>query len=107
MWELDFPGGTVVENPPANAGNTSSSPGSGKIPHAAEQLSLCTTTIEPALYSPPATTTEGSAPRARALQQEKPPQWEVGAPQRKSSPRSRQLEKAQAQQGRPNAAKNK
>ena len=35
----DFPGGTVVKNPPANAGDTGSSPGPGKIPHAVEQLS--------------------------------------------------------------------
>ena len=33
-----FPGGAVVENLPANAGDTGSSPGSGRIPHAAEQL---------------------------------------------------------------------
>ena len=47
---LDFPCGAVVKNPPANAGDTGSSPGRGtKIPHAAEQLSLCTTTTEPAL----------------------------------------------------------
>ena len=26
----DFPGGTVVKNPPANAGDTGSNPGSGK-----------------------------------------------------------------------------
>ena len=45
-----FPGGAVVKNPPANAGGTGSSPaGSGKIPHAAEQLSLCTKTTDPAL----------------------------------------------------------
>ena len=43
----DFPGGTVVKNPPANAGDTGSVPGLGKIPHAVEQLSLCTTTAEP------------------------------------------------------------
>ena len=45
------------------------------------------------------------APRARALQQEKPPQWEAHTPQQ-SSPCSPQLEKACAQQRRPNAAKN-
>ena len=45
----DFPGGAVVKNPPANAGDTGSSPGPGKIPHAAEQLSLGATTTEPAL----------------------------------------------------------
>ena len=34
-----FPGGAVVENLPANAGDTGSSPGlAGKIPHATEQL---------------------------------------------------------------------
>ena len=33
-----FPGGAVVENLPANAGNTGSSPGLWKIPHAVEQL---------------------------------------------------------------------
>ena len=27
---LDFPGGTVVKNPPANAGDTGSSPGPGR-----------------------------------------------------------------------------
>ena len=41
-----FPGGAVVKNPPANAGSMGSSPGLGR---SAEQLSLCTTTTEPAL----------------------------------------------------------
>ena len=59
---MDFPGDTVVKNPPANAGNKGSSPGPGRSQHAAEQLSPC------------ATTTEACAPRACALQQEKPPQ---------------------------------
>ena len=49
-------------------------PWSGKNRHAAEQLSPCVTTTEPALYSQRATTTEACAPRARAPQQEKPPQ---------------------------------
>ena len=44
-----FPGGTVVKNLPANAEDTGVSPWSGKIPHAAEQLSPCATTTEPAL----------------------------------------------------------
>ena len=55
----------------------------------------------PQLLSPHATTTEACAPRARAPQQEKP------AHPTKSSPLSPQLEKARAQQRRPNAAKNK
>ena len=29
-WKEGFPGGTVVENLPANAGNTGSSPGLGR-----------------------------------------------------------------------------
>ena len=29
-WGGGFPGGTVVENPPANAGDTGSSPGLGR-----------------------------------------------------------------------------
>ena len=43
-----FPGGTVVKNPSANARDRFE-PWYGKIPHAAEQLSPCTTTTEPAL----------------------------------------------------------
>ena len=69
----DFPGGTVVKNPPAIAGDTGSSPGPGKIPQAAEQLSPCATTTEPALQCPRAATTEACVPRACAPQ-EKPPQ---------------------------------
>ena len=47
-------------------------PWSGKIPHAAEHLSPCATTTEPALKSLPATTTEARVPRAHAPQQERP-----------------------------------
>ena len=39
----------MVKNPPANAGDTDSSPGPGKIPHAMEQLSPCAATTELAL----------------------------------------------------------
>ena len=56
-------------------------PWSGKIPHAAGHLSLCTTT------------TESMHPRAHALQQEKPPQWEAQALRLESSPHSPQLQK--------------
>ena len=72
ILRLDFPGGAVVKNPPANAGDTGSSP--GLIPHAAEQLSLCTTT------------TEACKPRAHAPQQEKPPQWEAHVLQPRVAP---------------------
>ena len=77
----DFPGGAVVENPPANAGDTGSIPGPGRshMPRsnsarAPQLLSLCSRVREPQLLSLCATTTEARAPRARALQQDKPPQ---------------------------------
>ena len=60
---MGFPGGAVVKNPPANAGDIGFEPWSGKIPHAAEQLSPCATTTEPTRH-----TTEAHAPRARAPQ---------------------------------------
>ena len=56
---LGFPGGTVVENPPANAGNTGSSPGPGRshMPRsnsarAPQLLSLCSRAHEPQLLKP-------------------------------------------------------
>ena len=39
----------MVENPPANAGDTGSIPGLGSFAHATDQLSPCATTTEPAL----------------------------------------------------------
>ena len=44
----DFPGGTVVRNPPANAGDTGSSPGPGRSTCRVD-LSPCATTTEPVL----------------------------------------------------------
>ena len=91
---VGFPGGATVENPPANAGDTGSSPGLGRshMPRSnwarEPQLlslrirSLCSTTREAAIVRGPRTTM-------------------------KSGPRSPQLEKALAQKRRPNTAKNK
>ena len=83
----DFPGGAVVKNPPANAGDTGSSPGPGRshMPRsnwvrAPQLLSLRSRAREPQLPSPRATTTEACAPRARALQQVKPLQREARSP---------------------------
>ena len=108
----DFPGGTVVKNPPANAGDTGSSTGPGRShmlwgnwARAPQLPSLRSRAHEPQLLSPHATTTEARVPRARAPQQKKWPQWEAPHTTRKSSPHSPQLEKAHAQQQRPNAAK--
>ena len=76
----DFPGGAVVKNPPASAGDTGSSPGPGRshMPRSnsarvPQLLSLRSRAREPQLLSPRATTTKACAPRARAPQQEKPP----------------------------------
>ena len=78
---MGFPGGTVVENLPANAGDMGSSPGPGRshMPRsnqarAPQLLSLHSRAHKPQLLSPCATTTEACAPRACALQQQKPPQ---------------------------------
>ena len=73
-WDLDFPGGSVVENLPANAGDTGLIPDARtKILHITEQLSTCTTTTEACMH------------RVHALQQEKPPQWEACTPQLESA----------------------
>ena len=77
----DIPGGAVVRNPPASTGDTGSSPGPGRshMPrsneaHEPQLLSLNSRAREPQLLSLHATTTEAHTPRARAPQQEKPPQ---------------------------------
>ena len=74
-----FPGGAVVKNPPANAGDMGSSPGPGRFhmprsneARAPQLLSLRSTACEPQLLSPQATTTEACVPKAHAPQQEKP-----------------------------------
>ena len=76
-----LPGGAVVKNPPADAGDTGSSPGPGRsfMPRSNEArapqlLSLRSRARKPQLLSPRATTAEACVPRARAPQQEKPPQ---------------------------------
>ena len=77
----DFTGGAVVKNLPANAGDMGSSPGLGRChmpwsnkARAPQLLSLRSRAWEPQLLTPRATTTETRAPRARAPQQQKPPQ---------------------------------
>ena len=93
VW-MGFPGGAVVENLPANAGHTGSSPGLGRshVPRSnwarEPQLlslrvwSLCSATREAAIVRGPRTAM-------------------------KSGPRSPQLKKALAQKRRPNTAINK
>ena len=50
-------------------------PYSGKIPHASEQLSPCTTAADSRAFE--LQLTEARVPRAHAPQQEKPSQWEA------------------------------
>ena len=52
-------------------------------------------------------TTESHTPRACALQQEKPPQWELCALQQESSPHSLELEEVFVQQQKPSTTQNK
>ena len=84
-----FPGGSVVKNPTASAGDTSliSDLGRSRMPernsaHAPQWLSL-----EPQLLRP-------MHPRACAQQKEMPTQCEARAPKLESSPYSLQLEKS-------------
>ena len=95
-----FPGGAVVKNPPANVGDTGSSPGPGRshMPwsnkaHVPQLLILCSRAREPQLLNLHATTTEARSPRARAPQQEEPPQREACAPQRRTAPTRRDKRK--------------
>ena len=93
--QLDFPGGAVVMNPPANAGDTGSSPGPGRshMPQsnwarAPQLLSLCSRVHKPQLLS---LCSRAHMPKLRKPvrlepQQEKPPQWEACAPQRRVAP---------------------
>ena len=71
----------MVESPPANAGDVGSSPGPGRshMPRSSwarlpQLLSLRSGACKPQLLRPRATTTEAHVPRARAPQQERPPQ---------------------------------
>ena len=50
---------------------------------------LCSRARKPQLLSPRAAITEACVPRARAPQQEKPPQWEAHTPQRRVAPACR------------------
>ena len=61
---MDVPGGPVVKNLPANAGDTDLIPWPGKIPHAAGQLGACTATTKPALQSLCSATREAAPMRS-------------------------------------------
>ena len=70
---MGFPGGIVDENLPANAGDTGLIPGSGKIPYAMEQLSLCATTTEPVLSVQFSRSVASDSLKSHGLQHPRPP----------------------------------
>ena len=102
----DFPGGTVVKNPPANAGDTGSSPGPGRSHrpqiNCAPQLYPCNHNywvcvpqlLKPMCLEPCSAAREVTTVRRLRIST-------------KSSPCLPQLEKARTQQQRPSADKNK
>ena len=83
-----FPGGAVVKNPPANAGDMGSSPGPGRshMPQSKKPMrhNYWACPLEPTSHN-----YWVCAPRARAPQQEKPLQWEAHAPQWRVAPAHR------------------
>ena len=93
MTALGFPGGAVVENPPANAGDTGSSPGLGR-----SHMPWSNWSREPQLLSLrdwSLCSARREAAIVRGLRTAM-----------KSDPCLPQLEEALAQQRRPNTAKN-
>ena len=87
---LGFPGGPVVKNPHANAGDRCWS--------LVREYSTCLRATKPKNCN-------YRSSRAHVPQQEKLLQWEARAPQLERRPCSLQLEKALLQQQRPRAAK--
>ena len=69
---VDFPGGPVVKNPPANAVDTVSIPCPRRF-HMPRGNEACI----PQLLNPQATTTQAHMPRACAPQEETPPRREA------------------------------
>ena len=68
---MDFLGGRVIGNSPANAGDMFNL-WSGKIPHATEQLSPHTTTTEPVVQGLRGATTEPTATATEAYPPQSP-----------------------------------
>ena len=89
-----FPGGAVVENLPANAGDTGSIPGLG-----GSHMPRCDWAREPQLLSLHVWSLCSATREAAIVRGQRTAM--------KSGPRLPQLEKALAQKQRPNTAKNK
>ena len=101
LYEFDFLNFKILRRLPWLSGKESAcqcrrqrfNPWSGKIPDAAEQLSLCTTTIETVLWSLGATTTEARTPQSSCSATREATTVRSLHSARKSGPRSPQLEK--------------
>ena len=75
--QQDFPGGSVVKNPPANEGDTGSIPDPGR------------SHMPWSNYAHMLQPSKPTRPRACALQQDKSRQWAARAPQKKPTKQSR------------------
>ena len=89
---MGFPGGAVVENLPANAGDTGSSPGLGRSHMPRSNWAREPKLLSLRIWSLCSTTKEAATVRSLRTAM-------------KSGPRSPQLEKALTQKRRPNTAK--
>ena len=92
---LDFPGGSVVENPPVNAGDKRLIPALER----AHMLQSSRAHV-PELLKP-------EHPGAHDPQHETPLQWKACSPQSENSPFALKLERKPTQKQRPSSAKNK
>ena len=93
QWNMGFPGGAAVENLPDSAGLRMRSLAQEDPTRHGATKPTCRN-----YWACSVTTTEAHVPRAHALQQEKPPQWEACTPQLENSLYLTQLEKAHMQQ---------
>ena len=91
---MDFPGGAVFENLPANAGDPGSSPGLGRSHMQRNNWAREPQLLSLRIWSLCSTTREATIVRGPHIAM-------------KSGPHLPQLEKALAQKRRPNTAKNK
>ena len=82
---MGFPGGAVVKNPPANAGDMRSSPGLGRS-HMRGATKPMRHNYWACALEPERHNRWAHALTAHALQQEKPLQWEAHAPQQRVAP---------------------
>ena len=99
-----FPGGSVVKNPPANEGDWGSclAPGDPTCPGATKPLGH---NYKACAQEPRSRNYWSLRPRAHALQQERPPQWEALTPQLESSFHSLKLEKSPSSNEHPSIKK--